>query len=175
MAYLIRKITLDDLPQLASLLSEYMRETYRGEWGGNERRLAEDIFEGKVKIAVAETAEGKIIAFISWIQTYDLHWCLRGGDVIDMFVSRPYRGRGLAMLLLTDTAREILDEKGAFLKGGAVDNPMVHRLYQRIAMRVSGNDYYLSGRAFRRLAELSGKKVREIVRNLPPTAWNYEP
>jgi GNAT superfamily N-acetyltransferase len=175
MAYLIRKITLDDLPQLASLLSEYMRETYHGQWGGNEKRLAEDVSEGNVKITVAETHEGKIIAFISWIRTYDLHWCLRGGDVIDMFVSRPYRSRGLAMLLLSNTAREILDDKGAFLKGGAVDNRVVHRLYQRIAMRVSGNDYYLSGRAFRHLAGLSGKSVREIARNLPPTAWNYEP
>jgi len=64
---------------------------------------------------------------------------------------------------------------GAYLKGGAVNSSVVHRLYQRIAMRVSENDYYVSGRAFRRLAELSGKSPREIVSGLPEVAWNYEP
>lgn len=100
------------------------------------------------KIVVAETFEQEIIAFISWVQTYDLHWCLRGGEVIDMFVSPFFRSRGLAILLLTNIAKEIQDDKGAFLKGAAVDNPILHRLYQRIAIRVSENDYYLSGRHF---------------------------
>jgi hypothetical protein len=38
-----------------------------------------------------------------------------------------------------------------------------------------GGESYVSGRAFRRLAELSGESLREIVKGLPDTAWNYEP
>lgn len=175
MAYLIRSIDLKDFPCLERLLDEYMRETYQSAWKGNTQQLAEDVSEGKVKIVVVETSRQDVVGFVSWLQTYDLHWCLIGGEVIDMFVSVPYRSRGLAILLLSVAAKEIRDNEGSFLKGGAVDNPIVHRLYQRIAVCVSGNDYYLSGRAFRHFANLSGRNVKDIVRNLPVTAWNYEP
>jgi hypothetical protein len=38
-----------------------------------------------------------------------------------------------------------------------------------------GNEYTVSGRAFRHLADLSGKSVREVIRELPEPAWNSEP
>lgn len=31
-----------------------------------------------------------------------------------------------------------------------------------------------AGRALRHLAQFAGKPVREVMRNLPPTAWNVE-
>ncbi|MFN2393769.1 MAG: N-acetyltransferase, partial [Pyrinomonadaceae bacterium] len=61
------------------------------------------------------------------------------------------------------------------LKGGAVDNPVVRRLYQKIAMCLPDGESYVSGRAFRRLSKLSSKSLREIIKNLPESAWNYEP
>jgi hypothetical protein len=44
-----------------------------------------------------------------------------------------------------------------------------------MAMRQPDGELYVSGRAFRHLAELSGKNPREIVKNLPEAVWNYEP
>ena len=123
---------------------------------------------------MAETLNREVIGFVAWIDSYDLHWCLKGGDVIDFFVYPSHRGLGAAILLIVRLAAEIQEHGGIYLKGGAVDNPIVQRLYQKIAMCLSGGESYISGRAFRRLAELSDKSLREIIKNLPETAWNYE-
>jgi len=175
MSYSIRRATRNDISPLGSLLNAYMQETYGGAWGGNTQRLEQDLLGNTVDILVAEAPEGEIIAFIAWVACYDLHWCMKGGDVIDLFVCSAHRSRGVAVMLIARAATEIQGRGGTFLKGGAVENPVVHRLYQRIARNTSGHDYYVSGRAFRRLAELSGKRIREILTNLPEAAWNQEP
>src|SRR5215218_10137567 len=175
MPYLIRKANQSDAPPLGELLDAYMRETYHGTWGGNIQILEQHILDNEVKIIVAGTLNRRVIGFIAWIASYDLHWCLKGGDVIDFFVCLPHRGRGAAILLITKLAGDIQEHGGAYLKGGAVDNPVVRRLYQKIAMCLPGGESYVSGRAFRRLAELSGENPREIVKKMPEAAWNYEP
>ena len=78
------------------------------------------------------------------------------------------------MLLIARIAKEIREHGGTYLRGQALDNPVAQRLYQRCAKCFPGAECYVSGRAFRQLAELSGKSVREIVRHMPETAWNYE-
>ncbi len=100
---------------------------------------------------------------------------MKGGVIVDLYVCPSYRSRGVAVLLATELAAEIQKSGGTHLKGGAVESPVVHRLYKRIAMRLGENEYYVSGRAFRHLANLSGKGLREIAKNLPETAWNSEP
>ena len=100
---------------------------------------------------------------------------MEGGEIIDLFIRLPYRGRGAGVLLITKLAAEIRENGGAFLHGGAVDDPVVRRFYERSVMCMPGGGSYLSGRAFRHLADLSGKSVREIARNLPEAAWNHEP
>jgi ribosomal protein S18 acetylase RimI-like enzyme len=174
MPYLIRKAHIKDVPRLAALLGDYMRETYRGEWGGNTELLEQHLADKDVQIIVRE-AGGEVIAFISWTSCYDLHWCMKGGMIIDLYVTPRHRGRGAAVLLATSLAKEIMDDGGTFIKGGPVESQTVHRLYSRIAMRFENEgDYHVSGRAFRHLAELQGKNLREIVRNLPEPAWNHE-
>ena len=175
MPYLIRQADQSDVPSLGALLEAYMQETYHGAWGGNIQLLEQHLLGDEVKIVVAETLDRQVIGFVGWIASYDLHWCLKGGDVIDFFVCPSHRGRGAAILLIAKLARDIQEQGGAFLKGGAVDNPVVRRLYQRIAMCLPDGESYVSGRAFRRLAELSGKSPREIIREMPEAAWNYEP
>jgi GNAT superfamily N-acetyltransferase len=173
MSYTIRKVQKRDISDLEKLLDAYMRETYDGAWAGTAERLEKDGLGNEFEMMVAETSGEEIVGFAAWISTYDLHWCLKGGEVIDMFVSPQHRGRGVALLMAIEVASEIQKRGGTYLKGGAVDNPVVKRFYQRIAMCLP--ECYVSGRAFRNLAGLSGKSVREIVRNLPETAWNYEP
>ena len=175
MFYLIRQANQNDIPQLAKMLEDYIRETYQGAWGGTAERLKQDISTGDVEITVAETSESEIAAFVASIITYDLHYCMKGGEIIDFYVSPLHRGRGAAVFLITDLAAEVQKRGGMFLKGGAVENEIVRRLYGRVAMCQPNGESYVSGRAFRHLAGLSGKSLREIVRNLPETAWNYEP
>jgi hypothetical protein len=172
MSYIIRKSLRDDIPVLARLLDAYMRETYNTAWAGSVERLEKDGFGNKFEMMIAESSSKEIIGFAAWISTYDLHYCMKGGEVIDMFVASSFRGRGVVLLMLTEIAAEIQKGGGTFLKGGAVDNPVVKHFYQRFAVGLP--ECYVSGRAFRHLAGLSGRSLREIVRNLPETGWNYE-
>lgn len=151
-----------------------MRETYQAAWAGTARRLEEDAFGKRLELMTAESSDRGLIAFVAWTPSYDLHHCMNGGEIIDLFVHTAHRGRGVAVLLAAAVAGEILASGGEYLKGVSVNDRSVRRLYQKVAMRVSENDY-VSGRAFRRLAELSGKSLREIAGGLPETAWNYEP
>jgi GNAT superfamily N-acetyltransferase len=175
MSYAIRKVQSSDILPLEQMLNAYVRETYEGEWGGNAERLQQDAFGGPVQILIAETARREVIGFIAWIPTYDLHYCLKGGDVIDFYVSAAHRGRGVGLLLAVNASAAIQKEGGVFLKGGAVDNPAVLRSYSRLAMCPPGGECHVSGRAFRHLAGLAGKSVREMIKTLPDVAWNHEP
>ena len=175
MSYLIRKAEESDVPSLGELLEAYMRETYHGAWGGNIHLLERHLLGKEVEIIVAESTEREVVGFVAWVATYDLHWCLKGGAVIDFFVRPSHRGRGAAILLITKLAGDVQEQGGAYLKGGAVDNPVVRRLYQKVAMCLPDGESYVSGRAFRHLAELSGEGLRQIIRKMPEAAWNYEP
>ena len=175
MSYLIRNAIGDDLPRLGELLEAFMQETFQRQWGGNIQQLQQDIDGGELKIIVAETSNQGVIAFLAWQSHYDLHHCIKGGEVIDLFVCPNHRCHGIATLLITSAAVEIQKIGGTFIKGQAVDNPAAQRLYKRCARCFSAADCYVSGRAFRRLVELSGQSLRSIVSNLPQQAWNYEP
>ncbi len=175
MLYLIRKAVRSDVPHLARLLEDYLRETYQGAWGGTAELLERHVSNNDVEILVAENSAQEIIAFVASIVTYDLHWCMKGGEIIDFYAAPMYRGRGAALFLIIDLAAEIERSGGKFLKGGAVENSSVRRLYGRVAMCQPNGECYISGRAFRHLAGLSGRPLREIVKNLPETAWNHEP
>src|SRR5215207_9712631 len=175
MPYLIRKANRSDVSSLGELLEAYMRETYHGAWGGNIQLLEQHLEGNEVEIIVAETLDRQVVGFVAWVHSYDLHWCLKGGDVIDFFVRPSHRGRGAAVVLIAKLAGDVRERGGAYIKGGAVDNPVVRRLYRKIAMCLPGGESYVSGRAFRRLAELSGESLREIIRKMPEAAWNYEP
>lgn len=175
MSYLVRKATRHDVSLLSVLLDDYMRETYRSAWSGNTDSLARHCFGGDFDLTVAEDAGRQVIAFAAATPSYDLHHCMRGGEVIDLFVCPSHRGRGVAMLLLVEVAGNVRKRGGTYLKGGAVNNPSVRRLYRRCAMCLPGGECYISGRAFRRLAELAGRSVREVVSGLPEPAWNNDP
>lgn len=176
MTFVIRKGIAGDASRLAGLLGGYLRETYHGEWGGTVDLLKTHLASGAIEILVAENLGCEIIGLLAWSSCYDLHWCMKGGMIVDLYVPPSHRGRGIAARLATDLAKEIEARGGTFLKGGPVDNPGVLRLYRRVAIQYGGDgDFTISGRAFRHFASLSGKNLREIVRDLPDPAWNMEP
>jgi GNAT superfamily N-acetyltransferase len=172
MSILVRTATRGDVPDIVALLSDYMHETYSAEWRGEPIAIERDGFGSRFHMAVAARG-AEIVAFIAWTPSYDLHHCLAGGEVLDLYVAPQHRHRGVAALLIAAVCKEVFAVGGRFLKGGAVDSVTAHRLYSRFTPAF-GNDYTLSGRAFRRLAEFVGASARELASSLPKKAWNFE-
>lgn len=113
----VRIATPEDVPSLSELLHDYMRETFGQPWHGSPEAVGRDGFGAEFETIVAETADGQLIGFAAWFLSYDLHHCLRGGEVIDMFVRREHRGRGVAAALLAAVAAEIRRRDGQYLRG----------------------------------------------------------
>ncbi len=175
MPYHIRDATPKDIPHLETLLKAFMQETFQRSWEGTGQKLARDGFGTEFKMVVAEAANHQLIAFAAWASSYDLHHCVKGGEIMDMFVEPAYRGRGVAAQLIVAIATQIQQQGGVYLKGQAVENLNAQRLYKRCSWHFSAIECYVSRRAFRQLTELSNQSSRDVVRNLPETAWNHEP
>jgi GNAT superfamily N-acetyltransferase len=163
-----------DVPALARLLGAYLPETYDAPWHGSAEALRRDVLEGRCRMHVAVAADGRVIGFLAWIPSYDLHHCTSGGEGIDLYVVPEARGRGVAPALLCAVAREIERGGGKYLKGGPAAYGSAGRLYRRFAVCHPSEECYVSGRALRRLAELAGRSTRELLRSLPDRSWNYE-
>ena len=149
-----------------------MLETYQQEWRGTVDRLRDDGFGARFHTLIA-TFANQAVGFLGWESSYDLHHCLSGGHVLDLYVARGHRSRGIAVLLIAHAARSVQRQGGAFLKGGAVESGTGTRLYGRFAPAF-GNDYILGGRAFRHLASQSAQSARGLARSMPKREWNFE-
>jgi len=171
--YAIRETSPDDVHAIAALLREYMLETHDDKWRGSVNGLLQDGFGARFRALIAVHAN-EAVGLLAWEKSYDLHHCLSGGHILDLYVARRHRARGIAVQLIATTAGVIHSEGGAFIKGGAVDSGTGTRLYGRFAPAF-GNDYILGGRAFRHLAAQSNLPVRKLVRSMPKRAWNFEP
>lgn len=154
----VRAFAPEDAPQLADLLRRYMREAYSRDWSGSEVSLTADSFLTTVHTALAAAEDGTLAGFVAWTDAYDLHHCVSGGEVLDMFVTPAARGQG----------------GGSFLKGSALEPPSVRALYARAAVCWDERSCIVCGKAFRHLAGLAGCRPREVVRSVPPVEWNYE-
>ena len=165
----------DDVPVLAQLLEAYMRETLKAPWNGSAKALRREGFGREFDIQVAVSSRGEVVGFAAWGKSYDLHHCITGGYVLDVYVSPEWRARGVAPALLFAVAAEILRRGGKYVKGQAVQNRAIQRLYARVAVCFPGADCVVGGRAFRRLAELAGQSPRAATRGLPEKSWNYQP
>src|SRR5262249_30027140 len=148
-----REISPSDVHTVAALLRAYMLETYHEEWRGSVNRLLQDGFGAHFRALIAMLAD-QAVGFLAWERAYDLHHCLTGGHVLDLYVIHRHRGRGVAVQLLAQAAGIIHSEDGRFVKGGAVESGTGSRLYGRFAPAF-GNDYILGGKAFRHLAAQS--------------------
>lgn len=169
----LRQARPEDVEAIAALLRAYMHETYTAEWRGSTADLIRDGLGAKFRLLVAELASG-VVGLLAWEQSYDLHHCLGGGHVLDLYVTPAHRHKGLAVQLIARASSIIYQEGGAFIKGGAVDTGSGSRLYGRFAPAF-GNDYILGGRAFRHLASLSELPARALARSMPKKDWNFEP
>ena len=171
--YAIREASPENVHAVAALLREYMLETYDDKWRGSVNELLRDGFGARLRALIALLAD-EGVGVLAWEKSYDLHHCLSGGHILDLYVARRHRARGIAVHLIATTAGVIHSEGGAFIKGGAVDSGTGSRLYARFAPAF-GNDYILGGKAFRHLAAQSDLPIGKLVRSMPKREWNFEP
>ena len=169
----IRAAIPADAPALAALIRSYMRETYDDDWHGSLEALSRDGFGREFDMHLALRGDD-VVGFLAWRRTYDLHHCMSGGEVIDMFVVPAVRGRSVGPSLVCAVADEVLRRGGQFLRGQAVDDPSVRRLYERVAVSFGVVECTVSGRAFRSLAALRHASPRSLARSLPAKSANYE-
>ncbi len=170
----IRSATVADVPTLAALLDVYMQEVFSARWHGSRDALVSDGFGRKFELIVAESSDAVLVGFVAWQPSYDLHHCIAGVEVIDMYVVPTFRGRAVSLLLIVQLASRVRDGGGSFVKGQAVTRRGVQGLYERVAMSFPGADCIVGGRAFRALADLAGRPARFVVKNLPDKSWNHQ-
>jgi GNAT superfamily N-acetyltransferase len=164
----------DEIDQLVALLEAYMRETFSVPWHGTREALERDGFGARFDVVVA-AQDGRLVAFAALRPQYDLHHCMPGVEVMDMYVEPALRGRGVAVRMLARVAADAAREGARFLVGQAVEDPAMHRLYRRFTRCFPGQHCYLGGRAFRALADAADRPIRALVSALPRPEWNYEP
>jgi GNAT superfamily N-acetyltransferase len=109
---------------------------------------------------------------VTWEPAYDVHHCVHGGGVCELYVVPEHRGRAVAAQLIAFVCAQIAATGGKYIKGTAVASAAP--LYNRVAWGWDCREVILGGRAFRTFADLAGASAREIVRNLPDPASNHE-
>ena len=170
----VRRATADDAGVLSALLAAYLGESYPGHLGSSPEQLRRDVFaEHSLHHVLLVETRDTAIGFVAWDLVYDMHWATSGGQIADLFVVPSQRGLGVSLALVASAAAGVLAKGGGFLRGGANDRESTRRSYARVAAVHPSGDTYLSARAFRRVAELAGLPIREIVRGLPPVEWNF--
>lgn len=170
----IRSATREDVSQIAQLMHTYMSETYSSTWYGSEDAVLQDGFGRHFNMQVAVAGPDRLLGLACWRSAYDFHHCMLGGEVIDMFVTSPSRGKGIGPALVCAVAAQVQQQGGCFLRGQAVEDASVRKLYGRVAVTGAAVECTVSGRAFRAVAALASQPAKVIVRTLPAREWNYE-
>jgi GNAT superfamily N-acetyltransferase len=174
--YRIRGFEARDANAVAALFSAYMRETYAATSAMSVDVLLRDGQGLRFSMFVAVNAADEPVGFAAWRDAYDLHHGLAGGEIPDMFIARPHRGRALSVRLAAAVAQAIRLRGGKYLKSEVLaDDAKRLRLLHRVTIGFPGESVYLSGRAFRQLSELSDADPKALLRMLPLPAASREP
>ena len=173
MPYQTSAATIDDLEQVAKLIDDYVCQNLNmPSWPCSIETFKRDYASGCFRMTVVHSDE-KLVGFAAWLPNYDLHHCVHGAALIDLYVDPAYRCRGLGVALICAIAAEITRLGWEFLRGQALSGQAA-RLYERCAVRFGTDEYNVSGKALQQLASLAGKSARQIIQRLPTREMNYE-
>lgn len=169
----IRDATAEDAQALVPLLDANVRALGGTRWLGSPERLVADVLAGSAARLAVAARDQRLVAFIAWAPAYDLHHCVRGAEVCDLYVDPGTRGVGLATQLLAHACARVAQGGGVYIRGTATRGAVP--LYARVAWGWDCREMILGGRAFRTLAALAGASPKTLARGLPDPAWNHEP
>jgi len=171
----IRAATPGDVPAIAALFHEHMRAAFGPDavWDGSPEALARDGFGLHFQMLVA-TRAGECVGFVGWQNDYDVHSCLPGGELNDLYVRPDVRGLGVALRLVAAVAATVRARGGKYIRGLTTGDPRTLALYGRVAVAFEGANCVLGGAAFRTVADLAGKPARAIIRGLPDKSTNFD-
>jgi len=165
-----------DADAAAALFADYMQETFACPNALTPDVLLRDGQGLRFHLMLAVGPDDRPVGFAAWRMTYDLHHAVAGGEIPDLFVARPMRGRALGVRLIAAVARAVRAAGGLYVKGEALQDDLARlRLVRRIAVGFPAESVYVSGRAFRVLAELADADTRTLVARLPTAAMSREP
>jgi GNAT superfamily N-acetyltransferase len=170
---MIRPASVLDTKELVPMLERYVQETFSSDWGGTESMLRAALASGLVRILIS-ARDDVLVGFAALVDDYDLHHCVRGLRVVDLYVVRAQRGRCIGATLLAHVAHHALSGDFAYIRGEAVPSPAARRLFERFALQF-GDSYNLSGQALRELADLRDLKPRELARRMLNRDTNRDP
>jgi GNAT superfamily N-acetyltransferase len=170
---LVRDAAVEDMTQLAGLLDEYMQETFQRRFSGRREDLTRDVL-GKECHTLVAVDDLELVGFAIWQRCYDVHHCLNGGELLDLYVQKGARGSPFAPELLLAVIAAVSKTGGKFLRGKGVSE-QGDQLYDRFAVTFPGTEFILGGRAFRELGALKGVPLRQAMRQIPPKSANFEP
>lgn len=163
----VRPVERSDISAVAELNRVYMRESYKTEWKGSEEALMRDIFVApQIHVVVAER-DGEVVGFAAWYPSYDIHHCVPGGTLSDLYMLRGDRGQGAAVFLLARVAEDVLEAGGSYLKGTSLPGSPA-RLYARLAKGRQATEFNLASPWLDRLAEADNwKDLTALMQSIP--------
>jgi len=165
-----------DADAVAALFADYMTELFAQPNAMTADILLRDGQGRRFHLMLAVDRDDRPVGFAAWRMTYDLHHAVAGGEIPDMFVARRCRGRALAVRLVAAVARAVRQEGGLYVRGEALQEDLVRlRLVRRLSVGFPAESVYVSGRAFRVLADLADADIRTLVARLPSAEMSREP
>src|SRR5262249_14982710 len=120
MRCLIRPFVPADINGAVALFAAYMHELFNEPSALTADVILRDGQGLHFSLMLAVHGRDGAVGFAAWRRTYDLHHAALGGEICDLFVMRPYRGRALALRLAAGVAKAVRQWGGVFLKGDAV-------------------------------------------------------
>ena len=117
--YTVRAADQRDVPTLVQLLAAYIHETFQVAWQEPAEALRRDGFGQAFECQDAMTGDDWVIGFVAWTKSYDLHHCMTGGSILDLYVSPESRGRGVVPALVCTVAAEMLRRGGTYVEGAS--------------------------------------------------------
>ena len=165
MPTMVRPFQPDDAAEVAALFAGYMAEAL----GGASVMTPERLVAGCGRhFELMLAADGPVVGFAAWRETYDLHHAAAGGEVMDFFVAPSHRGRGVAVQLVAAVAAVVRARGGAFLYSMVIpDDPARLKLARRWGVGFAGEHTYLAQQVFERMAVWGGRTpARAVLRDL---------
>jgi GNAT superfamily N-acetyltransferase len=172
----VRSAIEADLNQVAAMVDDFVKDHPAANHPRPPARLR-DAYFGAQPVAHLLVAEkrGRIVGMGQWTRIYDMFWGMYGARVEWLYVRPESRGQAIAAAIVAEICRQVREEGGEFLQGGA-DAEHVGNLYERVAAGMpGGRTVFLSAEAFQVFADLGGAPPRDIVRALPDPALNHVP